>query len=43
MPDYNFRMCQYDIIAMGEKGQNLTFDNPSGYSEFAFHRLFGRG
>jgi len=31
VPEYNFRMCQYDIIKMGQKNQNLTFDNPTGH------------
>ena len=33
VPEYNFRMCQYDIMKMGQNNQNLTFDNPEGYSE----------
>lgn len=36
MPEYNYRMCQNDIISMGTQGKKLVFDNPAGYSEFDF-------
>jgi hypothetical protein len=33
VPEYNYRMCQYDLIEMGAKKQQLLFDNPSGFGE----------
>lgn len=35
IPEYEFRSCQNSLIDMEQKGVNLTFDNPSGYSEFS--------
>lgn len=34
VPEYNFRMCQNEIIAMGKKNQALTFDQPLNQSKF---------
>lgn len=31
VPEYNFRMCQYDLIRMRDQKRNMTFDNPQGY------------
>ncbi|KAK5453470.1 hypothetical protein LTS15_006655 [Exophiala xenobiotica] len=28
VPEYNFRMCQYDIIKMGTNNQSLVFEQP---------------
>ena len=33
VPEYNFRMCQYDIIRMGIANQTLNFDQPQDQSE----------
>ena len=33
VPEYNFRMCQYDIIKMGQNKVNLVFDQPLAQSE----------
>ncbi|KAJ9605197.1 hypothetical protein H2200_010587 [Cladophialophora chaetospira] len=33
VPEYNFRMCQYDIIRMGQNKVNLLFDQPAAQSE----------
>lgn len=30
VPDYNFRMCQVDLIRMGQAKQSLVFDVPKG-------------
>ncbi|KAK5049496.1 hypothetical protein LTR84_004425 [Exophiala bonariae] len=32
VPEYNFRMCQNDIIAMGQKNISLVFDQPLNQS-----------
>lgn len=32
VPEYNFRMCQYDIIKMNQTGISLLFDQPSPQS-----------
>ncbi|KAK5557070.1 hypothetical protein LTR46_004881 [Exophiala xenobiotica] len=32
VPEYNFRMCQYDIIKMGTNNQSLVFEQPQPQS-----------
>lgn len=33
VPEYNWRMCQYDLIHMGQNKHNLTIDQPAGQAQ----------
>lgn len=34
VPEYNWRMCQYDLIRMGQNRVSLVFDAPNPTSEW---------
>lgn len=41
VPEYNFRMCQVDIIKMGQLNQSIVFDIPKGTSSKSVTVVFG--